>query len=498
MIFPLVAEATEYDFKSELERDKPISWLKSVSAFANGIGGTLFFGVGNDGKIIGLKDAQSDAEFISRRIKDRITPLPNFILTSHFENDKSVLTLEVKAGRSTPYYYSADGRKTAYVRIGNESVPAPDHILNELILKGTNRTFDAISTEHKKEDYSFTLLEATYLQRTRLRFEQTDYHSFGLITDDKFLTRAGSLLTDQHIVYNSRIFCTRWNGLKKGSIFDDALDDREYEGNLIYLLGNGCDFIKNNTKVRFEKTAAGRIDKPDYSDLAVIEILVNALIHRDYLIIGSEIHIDIYDDRLEVSSPGGMFNGKMIQEQEIDKLKSERRNPIIADLFHRMRYMERRGSGLNKIVEETQKLPGYDERFMPAFYSTISSFTVILKNVNYSESQTENRVSDGGINGGLKRGINGGLCEAQQKIIALLLENPMITTQTIADSLNLTRRKVEYHISQLKESGFVEREGAKKNGRWIVRSIRAAPGPAHTGTRKATPTARKAASPLEI
>ncbi|MCL1874705.1 MAG: ATP-binding protein [Synergistaceae bacterium] len=74
MLFSLIAEATESDFKSELERNKPISWLKSVSAFANGIGGTLFFGVGNDNSIIGLDDAQSDADFISCRIKDRITP----------------------------------------------------------------------------------------------------------------------------------------------------------------------------------------------------------------------------------------------------------------------------------------------------------------------------------------------------------------------------------------------------------------------------------------
>ena len=470
MTLSLIAEATECDFKSELEKDKPISWLKSVSAYANCIGGTLFFGISNDGKVIGLADVQSDAEFISRRIKDRITPLPDFVLTPHSENGKDVLTLDIKAGRSTPYYYSADGIKRAYIRIGNESVPAPDHILNELILKGTNRTFDAITTEYKKEDYSFTLLEATYRQRTRLRFEPSDYHSFGLVNDDKLLTRAGSLLTDQHIVYNSRLFCTRWNGLRKGSIFDDALDDKEYEGNLIYLLSSGCDFVKNNTKVRFEKTATGRIDKPDYSDLAVIEILVNALIHRDYLIIGSEIHIDIYDDRLEVSSPGGMFNGKMIQEQDIDQLKSERRNPIIADLFHRMRYMERRGSGLNKIVEETKKLPGYDERFMPTFYSTVSYFTVVLKNVNSTASQIESTNPDGGMNGGLKRGLNGGLNETQQKIIDLILDNPLITTQAIADALSLTRRKVDYHISQLKKSGLVEREGAKKNGQWIVKT----------------------------
>ena len=64
-------------------------------------------------------------------------------------------------------------------------------------------------------------------------------------------------------VYNSRMFCTRWNGLEKGSIFDDALDDKEYEGNLIYLLKSGSEFIRNNSKVRFVKEAQYRVDKPD-------------------------------------------------------------------------------------------------------------------------------------------------------------------------------------------------------------------------------------------
>jgi len=477
MILSLIAEATECDFKSEVENDKPLSWLKSVSAFANGIGGTLFFGVSDDGKIIGLDDIHTDGEAISRRIKDRMTPIPEFVLTPYAEDGKDVLVLVIKAGRTAPYYYSMDGNKRAFVRIGSESIPAPDHILNELILKGTNRTFDAISTEYRKDDYSFTLLEATYRQRTRKRFEATDYHSFGLANDDKFLTRAGSLLTDQHIVYNSRMFCTRWNGLKKGSIFDDALDDKEYEGNLIYLLGNGCDFIKNNTKVRFEKTVTGRIDKPDYSDLAVIEILVNALIHRDYLIIGSEIHIDIYDDRLEVSSPGGMFNGKVIQEQEIEKLKSERRNPIIADLFHRMRYMERRGSGLNKIVEETKKLPGYDDSFMPEFYSTVSSFTVRLKNVNYGTEQSTNRNEDGKSDGikdgkrdGIKDGIDtdNGINETQKRILLLITQNPSITIEQISEAIQINKRNTEKNISVLRNAGLVIREGGRKTGRWIV------------------------------
>ncbi|MBR4425685.1 MAG: putative DNA binding domain-containing protein [Oscillospiraceae bacterium] len=382
MLTKLIAEATDLDFKLALETKKPKSWLKSVSAFANGIGGVLLFGVADDRSVVGLEHAQRDAEAISRLIKERITPLPQFVLHPMQEKGKSLLALEVASGRSTPYYYKADGVMEAYIRVGNESIPAPDYVLNELILKGTNRSFDALVTDERREDYSFTLLEATYRERTGLRFEPSDYVSFGLADKHGFLTNAGRLLADQHIVYNSRIFCTRWNGLEKGSIFDDALDDKEFEGNLIYLLQSGSDFIRNNSKVRFAKKAQYRVDKPDYADRAVTEALVNALIHRDYIVRGSEIHIDMYDDRLEIQSPGGMFGGKPIQDCNINTVGSVRRNPVIADLFHRMKYMERRGSGLRKIVSETEKLPGYTEALRPEFHSTATDFRVVLKNVN--------------------------------------------------------------------------------------------------------------------
>ena len=102
MIDRWIAEATEYDFKVALEVKKPKSWLKSVSAFANGIGGTLFFGIDNDRNAVGLDDAQTDAEAISRLIKERITPYPSFILTPEREDGKDILVLSVSSGRSTP------------------------------------------------------------------------------------------------------------------------------------------------------------------------------------------------------------------------------------------------------------------------------------------------------------------------------------------------------------------------------------------------------------
>ncbi len=95
MIDRWIAEATECDFKVALEVKKPKSWLKSVSAFANGIGGTLFFGIDNDRNVVGLADAQTDAEAISRLIKERITPYPSFVLAPEREDGKDILVLSV-------------------------------------------------------------------------------------------------------------------------------------------------------------------------------------------------------------------------------------------------------------------------------------------------------------------------------------------------------------------------------------------------------------------
>lgn len=172
MIDRWIAEATECDFKAALEVRKLKSWLKSVSAFANGIGGTLFFGIDNDRNVIGLKDVQNDAEAISRLIKDRITPFPNFILTPERENEKNLLVLTVAAGHTTPYYYKADGVMEAYVRMGNESVIAPNYVLNQLVLKGMNRTYDALISEYDFKDYSFSKLRERYKAWTGSSLEE--------------------------------------------------------------------------------------------------------------------------------------------------------------------------------------------------------------------------------------------------------------------------------------------------------------------------------------
>ena len=378
-----IAEATECDFKVALEVKRPKSWLKSVSAFANGVGGSLFFGIDNDRNVIGLVNAQSDAEAISRLIKERVTPLPDFILTPERKYGKELLKLTVFAGRSTPYYYKADGIMEAYVRVGNESVSAPVYVLNQLILKGMNRTFDALTSEYDFKDYAFSKLRERHKIWTNNSMEDKLLDSFDIRDDHGKLTNAGALLADDSPIRHSRLFCTRWNGLDKSGGMVDALDSAEYSGSLIILLNEGAGFVKRNMKTRWKKTENSRIEMPDYCERSVFEALVNALIHRDYLILGGEVHVDIYDDRLTITSPGGMADGTRIQERDISNISSTRRNPVLADIFARLGYMERQGSGFKKIMEAYRAAHNYRAELAPKFYSDSASFQVTLYNLNY-------------------------------------------------------------------------------------------------------------------
>ena len=125
---------------------------------------------------------------------------------------------------------------------------------------------------------------------------------------------------------------------------------------------------------------------PEYCERSVFEALVNALIHRDYTILGSEVHIDIYDDRLTIYSPGGMADGTRVQERDISNISSTRRNPVLADIFGRLGYMERQGSGFKKITEAYYAAHNYRAELEPKFYSDAVSFQVTLYNLNYNIS----------------------------------------------------------------------------------------------------------------
>ncbi|WP_208895232.1 ATP-binding protein [Ureaplasma diversum] len=379
-------KSTNHEKLLKLEKDN-LDWLKTVVAFSNTRGGKIIFGINDNDKCVGLTNAKKDAESISEFIKTKLEPLPLCELTIHSESSKEFIVLTVYSGNETPYYFSDSKNKIVYVRKGNESVVATNSQYKALILKGLNKTFDNLSTNINFNDVSFGLLKTVYYQKTRKELEEVDFTSFLLVDKNNNLTNAGALFADGQLVYQSRIFATRWKGLNKLNNKLEAYDDKEYQGNLLYLLEKGEDFINSNSVKMWRKANHQRIEYPDYPELAVREALTNALIHRDYSEIGSEIHIDMYDDRLEIYSPGGMVDGSIIQNTNVYDVASKRRNPIIADVFNRMNLMERRGSGLKKILDSYVAQINYRNELEPEFKSSDSSFYIILKNLNYENNK---------------------------------------------------------------------------------------------------------------
>lgn len=450
----LISECTAYDFKLMLEEKKPKSWLKSVSAFANGLGGSLFFGIDDDGIVKGLHDAQHVCESISCKIRDYMDPLPDVEMIPQEIDGHEILQLKVSAGSYTPYYYVGDGQRVAFIRIGDESLPATAEQMVRLVLKGSNKTYDSLHTDYKAEDYAFTILANTFKTRTSQEWNKKYLLSFGLVTNSGNLTNAGALFADDCPLWQSRLYCTRWDGKTKG----DAINDAEFTGNVLMLLREAMNFVKSNTKKGWEKLPNGRKNKPEYAERAVLEAMVNHFIHRDYTVMGGEVHLDIYDDRLAVTSPGGMYNGMLIQDLDIADVSSERRNPILANVMAQLDYMEKRGSGLTRICNETQALDGYKDELKPVFKSTPTQFQTII----FASPDNQNVGDFVGDMSETK------LTERQLKIINLIKESPTISAKQMSETLSVTTRTVERDLSLMKKAGVLKREGKDNDGVWVI------------------------------
>ena len=449
-----------------LEVKRPKSWLKSVSAFANGVGGVLIFGIADDDSVVGINDVKKAMEVISEQIKVKMDPTPEVLLKAHLIDSKEIITLEVYRGEETPYYYVGEGNYTAYVRIGNESVIATATDLKRLVLRGKNRTYDSLVTDYSFDDYSFSKLKAAYYKKTKKSMEMKDFESFGIVDKSGMLTNAGALLADESPIYCSRLFCTRWNGIDKASGVIDALDDEEYTGSLILLLEEGMSFARRNSKKMWRKESDRRVEYPEYPERSIFEGLVNGLVHRDYLDMGSEVHIDIFDDRLEIYSPGGMYDGTLIQDRDIDNVPSKRRNPVVADIFSRLDYMERRGSGFKKIMQAYEVEPNYTEDKKPVFYSNATEFRVILKNLNFTDEvlREENEVLDEVLN----EVLDSRRTEMEIKVIKAILVSPRIKQKELAEQVGISVSTIQRTIKKLVKEGKIVRVNGKRDGYWKV------------------------------
>ena len=220
----------------------------------------------------------------------------------------------------------------------------------------------------------------------------------------------------------------------------------------------GTDFVRNNSKKAWRKVGDGRIEMPDYPDRAVLEGVVNALIHRNYLEIGSEVHIDMFDDRIEIYSPGGMVSGISLEGKNLLKIPSKRRNPILADIFSRLKYMERRGSGFKKILADYEGQVEFEETKMPVFEADNDDFTLTLYNLNYGTNYAT-QVKQNSTQGDTQD-------DTQEKIIKMIEENPRVSTSDMAKRLGIGIATVKRKIKKMPNISYV---GSGYSGHWKIK-----------------------------
>lgn len=228
----------------------------------------------------------------------------------------------------------------------------------------------------------------------------------------------------------------------------DPENDAEYSGSVISLNDNGEAFIKRNAKKMWRKTANSREEMPEYVERSYHEALVNAIAHRDYLIYGSEVHIDIFDDRMEIYSPGGMPDGSLIQERDPLMVPSTRRNPVLADIFNRLGYMERKGSGFGKIIGGYEFQINYNESKKPSFRSDRYQFTVIMPNLNYDVPQDVPQD------------------QMDVQIIKLIRNDNKISTEKIAAIIGVSTKTVKRHVKNIESIKYV---GSGYSGHWEIK-----------------------------
>ena len=156
-------------------------------------------------------------------------------------------------------------------------------------------------------------------------------------------------------------------------------DDKEYSGSLVSLLQNGTEFVKNNTKKQWKKTGNGQVEMPEYPEQAIHEVIVNALIHRDYMEISGEVHMIFSMTEWKYIPPVECLTALSLPGSDTDNVASSNRNPVIADIFSRMHFMERRGSGFKKIKADYRHAVNYRPEVEPMFRSTPTSFCYTLQ-----------------------------------------------------------------------------------------------------------------------
>lgn len=422
----------------ELKEQINADFKKEIIAFANADGGEIYVGVARDGSITGVENAEAEMERIGNMIRDGIKPdLTAYTSIERIEKDgKALIRVSVSRGLKRPYHLTDKGLKPAgvFVRHGVSSVPATDEAIRQMLKESDGTAFDKARSVN--QDLTFAYAEKTF-REYKVAFDDAHKRTLGLTDVDGYYTNAALLLSDQcgHIIR-----CAVYEGTSKKQF----KTRKEFSGSILKQLDDTFSFLSLNNNLRSTFDGLRRIDYADYPEEALREALLNAVVHRDYDYSGSII-INIYEDRMEFISLGGLVKG--ITLIDIKGGVSQPRNTVIANVFYRLELIESYGTGIQKMLESYA-----GSGAEPEFSAAPASFVVTLPNRNSAESTADDP--------SLSR---------EDRVLRLITERGSITRKDVEELLECSSFPANKILNALLEQGRIIKTGAARGTKYRLK-----------------------------
>lgn len=406
----------------EYKREYVDSICKEVVAFANTSGGRIFVGVDDDGNPVGLDDIDDTYTRVTNSIRDAICPDVTMFVKYTINN--GIIEIEISEGTAKPYYLKSKGLKPSgvYVRQGASSAPASSEQIRQMIKISDGDVYE--SARSLEQNLSFNAAEKVFKEH-KIDFSLEKFPALGISRiSDNLYTNLAKIISDQceHTI-KIAVFADDKNTVFKahkefgGSVFTQLEEAFEY---LMLCNRNPSTFVGIN-----------RVDKWDYPVEALREALLNAIVHRDYAFSGSII-INVNENCIEFISLGGLVRG--LTADDIRNGISQLRNRNLAELFHRLNFIESYGTGIRRILALYSNC-----KKQPTISITSNSFKITLPNMNNSAVDEKNRE----------------LTEQEQAIVNYLGANKEMTEIDVQQLLGVKKTRAFNIIKEMKDAGVI-------------------------------------------
>lgn len=401
------------------------TFLKTVSAFSNYDGGTILFGVDDDGNVNGLTDVKQACLDIENKINDSISPQPNYTL--EIQNNDQTIKLTVAAGLQKPYLY----KSKAYKRNDTASIEVDILEFSRLVLDGKNIRFEELPCKEQK--LSFESLQRKLKESIHIEtFNQDTLRTLNLYDNVNGFNNAAGLLADKNHFSGIDIvkFGENISTIQKRVTYANISVLDVYEKALaVFRDYYQYEVIQGSDRKKIEKIP----------EAAFREAIANALIHRVWDV-DSHIRVSMFDDRIEVVSPGGLPSG-ITEEEYLSGKLSVLRNRNLANVFYRLGFVEIFGTGITRIKQL------YAEALMkPSFEVSENAIKIVLPvfemNVDLDEDE---------------------------KVIYKLLSKTMLKSMSeIAPYAPFGKSKTTQLLKNMEEKGVIAIEGKGRGTKYII------------------------------